>query len=279
MPVVKEGSNSGAFKLVKNQAEEIKNVQMLNHKAQSCVSDEAISQKQVKESSLIPKLEKSVSASSSNQSSGAGEEEKGVMQSDGETVSANKISKIKEVNSMKVGELNNIQSEPDHVSADGKDKPKKYSLRLDVVKKTIFRCLKKFYYTVWKNHCQRNIKDSQEVFEEAQKFTAKIFSGEESSEMILFLVALIDNKKRYTHENSRYVELRTQISSMLSCFNKNKIDALLKLPEFSKLVLYFLNQPIDEIFKDRSDPEVVKVYSAQINELKLQCEGSLTSSS
>ena len=97
--------------------------------------------------------------------------------------------------------------------------------------------------------------------------------------MHIYLVAIIDNKKKYTHPEDSYEKLRAQIASMLSCFNKNKIDALLKLPEFSTLVLHFLSQPLEEVFKDRDDPEVLKIYKSQIEDLKQQCEEHLKSKS
>lgn len=58
---------------------------------------------------------------------------------------------------------------------------------------------------------------------------------------------------------------------MLSCFNKNKIEALLKFPEFAHLVMHFLSQPLEEIIKDRADPEVLKIYGEQVKELKELC--------
>lgn len=205
------------------------------------------------------------------------EEEKHKTDVEEETVNDKKTTNLKEVNPLKVGEPQSSTSECDQVSTSTKGKPRKYSLRLDVVKKTIFRSLKKYYNNAWKTHCDKSIKDSAEIFKEAHKFITKTFGADDQGEMHLFFVALIDNKKRYTHEDPRYEQLRAQIASMLSCFNKNKIDALLKFPEFSKLVVYFLSQPISETFKDRDDPAVLKIYSSQMEDLKLQCQKHLTS--
>ena len=191
----------------------------------------------------------------------------------------NRSTPSNKVNSLKVGELQNDDSEGDQGSSTTKEKPKKYSVRLDVVKKTIFRGLKKYYTNEWKLHCDKTIKDSVEVFQEAQRFITKMFGTRQDGNMHLYLVALIDNKKKFSHPEAKYDELRAQIASMLSCFNKNKIDKLLQEKEFSLLVHHFLSQPVGEIFKDRDDPEVLRIYQSQMEELKGQCEKQMEVSS
>lgn len=276
--MTKENSQTGAFQPVKKEIDEDSDKKKLNHKDENIQVDKLPAQEQQKEDNNAPKLVKSHSKETINDSNMLEEEKTPGVESDA-TSNVDKSSQMKEVNLLKVGETQKLSQAPESVSSQPKDKLKKYSLRLDVVKKTIFRSLKKFYNIEWKEHCKRNIRESEEVFEEAKKYITKIFTSNESTQMHLYLVALIDNKKRYNHSDAKYVELRTQIASMLSCFNKNKIDALLKFPEFAKLVIYFLNQPVEETFKDRNDPEVLKVYESQVEELKKQCQEHLTNSS
>lgn len=207
------------------------------------------------------------------------DEEKSMEEDEEKNSSNRRSTPSNKVNSLKVGETQNDDSEGDQGSSTTKEKPKKYSIRLDVVKKTIFRGLKKYYTNEWKLHWDKNIKDSAEVFEEAQRFITKMFGAQQGENMHLYLVALIDNKKKFTHPEEKYEELRGQIASMLSCFNKNKIDKLLQEKEFSLLVHHFLSQPVGEIFKDRDDPDVLRIYQSQMEELKGQCEKQMEESS
>lgn len=206
------------------------------------------------------------------------EEQKGETSAQENCQDLKEKSKPSKVNHSKLGETKKTNSEQDQESGTNDKKPRRYSIRLDVVKKTIFRHLKRFYTSQWKDHCNRTINDSDEMFEEAKRYTTNTFQDSGSDSIHLYLVAIIDNKKKFTHPEEKYEQLRTQISSMLSNFNKNKIDALLKLPEFSTLVLHFLSQSLEEIFKDRDDPEVLKIYQGQIEDLKQQCEGFLKES-
>mmetsp|Transcript_32413 Transcript_32413/g.28702 ORF Transcript_32413/g.28702 Transcript_32413/m.28702 type:complete len:173 (+) Transcript_32413:393-911(+) len=103
-------------------------------------------------------------------------------------------------------------------------KIKKYSGRLDVVRKTIFRQLKRFYTTLWKLESYKTTNNSELIFDQANKFVLKhfqtsqnlYFSKQEDSKLDLFIVALIDNKKKYSNADSSYNEIRNKISSMMS---------------------------------------------------------------
>jgi len=99
------------------------------------------------------------------------------------------------------------------------DRPNKYSGRLDVVRKTIFRQLKRFYKTLWKDEGYESLESPDNIFDLAKTFAGK-YLGSSEENIDLFIVALIDNKKKYSNENSIYVPLRNEISSMMNRINK-----------------------------------------------------------
>lgn len=181
-----------------------------------------------------------------------------------------KASKNKE-NSLMI-KINETAEEPNI-----KAKPAKYSVRLDVVRKSIFRKLKRFYLTLWKQQNYKTTKLDQDIFENARIFATKFFEVSEG-DMNLFIVALIDNKRKYSHKNKLFEELRSKIASMMNCINKNKVNILLKYPEFCKIVLLYLDQPINKIIQEKKSGDILKNYKYQIAKLKSQCEGFLKKS-
>jgi hypothetical protein len=60
---------------------------------------------------------------------------------------------------------------------------------------------------------------------------------------------MIDPKKQYGHETEKFKNLGMEINSLLRGFNMEKADKLLKIPEFSALLMQFLNRKtvIEEI--------------------------------
>lgn len=233
------------------------------HKSTNVSSQHKVSEDHLVEESKVPRVVSEPSEHSSNKSEDA--------EGSAAPTNGKKTMDSKQVNKSKLGEPVLENSNGDHLSSNQSSKQRKYSIRLDVVKKTIFRCLKKFYNSEWKKHWMKPVKDSDVVLEEAEKYITKTFSGAKTGDMPLFLIAMVDNKKKFLNENKRYCQLRDQISSMMTSFNKNKIDALMKHQSFSNLVRYFLSQPIEVILADKKDPEITKIYTGQIDEIKQSC--------
>lgn len=159
-----------------------------------------------------------------------------------------------------------------------------FNVRLDVVRKTIFRAMKKYYVNEFKNffdYTQRKRKPSvdhcQEVIDQAKKYLIGSFAGNQYEDMYLFLVALIDTKQKYSESNSKFPELGTQINGLLRSFNTKKAKALLKFKEFSMLLLNFLNKEenITDLLKGKSEQECIQTYQTQIAHLKEQASSTL----
>lgn len=163
-------------------------------------------------------------------------------------------------------------------------KPTNFNVRLDVVRKTIFRAMKKFYLTKFKefyDFTQRKRKSSddhcQEVLRQAESFARKELGDKFMEDISVFLVSLIDTKQKYSDCSDKYPQLGTQINSLLRSFNTKKAKSLLKFKEFATLVLHFLNNSAntEELLSDKEE-ECVQTYKSQIELLKQQCKDSLT---
>lgn len=163
-------------------------------------------------------------------------------------------------------------------------KPANFNVRLDVVRKTIFRAMKKYYVNEFKSffdYTQRKRKPTvdhcQEVIEQARKYLSSSFVDTQYDDMYLFLVALIDTKQKYLESNSKFPQLGTQINGLLRSFNTKKAKGLMKFKEFSMLLLNFLNKEenIAELLKDKSEQECKQTYITQIELLKEQASSTL----
>lgn len=165
------------------------------------------------------------------------------------------------------------------VSARGGDSNSiiKFSMRRDVVKKTIFRSFKKYYIETFKSHYnftkrvrRKNYNPSQLVFKEAEKYITKNMGTTKSSKLAMFLVAIIDTKQKFEHTDPVFRQVRSDMMGMLKHFNWEKLLKLLKFHEFSLLLGKFLLQPFDEISRNKEDVEVREIYMEQISWLKEQ---------
>lgn len=154
-----------------------------------------------------------------------------------------------------------------------KEKSNKYSGRLDVVRKTIFRQLKRFYKNLWKKEEYEGKTKNQDIFQLAQEFVEKHFESKEEN-IHLFIVALIDNKKRYSHQNKVFSQVRNEISSMMNRINKKKVNNLLSYPQFCHLMLYYFSSEssgsAEESGVDISDRQ------KEVNKLTRQCQNSIS---
>lgn len=159
-----------------------------------------------------------------------------------------------------------------------------FNVRLDVVRKTIFRAMKKYYVTDFKNffdYTQRKRKldpeYEQEIFKQAEKYSAGILNNEDASLTANFIVALLDTKQKYLQTKGSFPELGNQINGLLRSFNTKKSKALLRYRQFAMLVLHFLNQNenIQELLKDK-EQECRSTYLSQIELLREQAVASVS---
>ena len=151
----------------------------------------------------------------------------------------------------------------------------KFSCRLDVVKKTIFRSFKKFYITKFKAYYnftkrvrRKGFDPSTEVFLAARQFISKTFKIKNSTRYAIILVALIDSKKKFVHEDSVFADVRVKMLDLLKHFNLEKLDRLLAHPEFSFLLSNFLEEDFDYISRNKEDQNTKAIYHRQIQWLK-----------
>jgi len=155
---------------------------------------------------------------------------------------------------------------------------KKFSIRLDVVNKTILRCFKKFFITEFKSYYDFNKSKKGEVTSEelllvANEYLSKNLGELNFGNMNVFLAALVDTKHKVKNTNTLYEKLKDEMSGLLYNFNRKRLDNLMSYPEFSRLLLYFLNQPsvIHQIAKNKNDPSIMKAYQKQVKRLSEQC--------
>lgn len=140
-------------------------------------------------------------------------------------------------------------------------------IRLDIVKKTIFRYIKKYYmdnfkaFYNYKSHRARS-KFSQEVYNQAK----------------LYLVCLVDINQRYTAAHHKYPNLRNSLSSLIRAYNNDKAKALLSMSEFSELVINALNDTssLNDFVSQKGDSKVQDVYWRQVEEIKHLCLKNMT---
>lgn len=184
-----------------------------------------------------------------------------------------------------VGEnkVNSTISQQSPTSPESPSNSNAFNVRLDVVRKTIFRAMKKFYVQDFKSFfdfTQRkrklNPNFGQEIFEKAKEYASKTFGVENCTDAAYFIVALIDTKQKYLQSDNKFTDLGNQINSLLRSFNTKKSKALLKYKQFSVLILYFLNnqENIDELMLNK-DKECQNTYQTQIDILKGQAGASV----
>lgn len=155
----------------------------------------------------------------------------------------------------------------------------RFQLRKDVITKSIFRQAKSYYVNDFKktfNFSKRirrvNFNHSDEVYKKAKEYINKKFS-EDSSDLHLVFVALVDSKQKYTRPHPRFGSLNQEINSLLRAFNKNKSEKMLQVEEFSQLLLHYMQLPecLEEIHKSHEHEKIRRAYSHKIAELKQAC--------
>jgi hypothetical protein len=166
----------------------------------------------------------------------------------------------------------NDLSENEAKQNDKKSKTVNFTLRLDVVRKSIFRAMKKYYVNDFKksfNFTQRKKKDSnifnKELVEEAQKYLDGKWPENPLDSLCYYLIALIDTKQKYVPDYEAYPSVCSNINSMLRSFNTKKAKNLFAQKEFSYLLLnYFKTENIQQLLDERKDAESRAIYQAEV---------------
>jgi len=117
-----------------------------------------------------------------------------------------------------------------------------------------------------------NIDHSVTVYKKALEYVNRKF-GENSGDLNLVFVALIDSKQKYTNPSAKYPNLNVEINSLLRSFNKKKANILMQNRYFSTLLFYYLQKPEceKEIIKMHSNLEIRKAYLRKVEELRKTC--------
>lgn len=162
-----------------------------------------------------------------------------------------------------------------------KKNAKNMSLRMDVIKKTIFRSFKQYLRNEFKafydfTKFRRGSKiPHQIIFEQAEKFVTTKLGSTDSNNIAMYLVAIVDTKRKFKHSNSNYVSISKKMNSLLRKFNNTKAETLLRLKEFCQLFKYFLSIPVYQISRNKEDQRVLDAYQIQIDCLREQCDVAL----
>jgi len=88
--------------------------------------------------------------------------------------------------------------------------------------------------------------------------------------MAIFLIAVIDIKRKFISISEENQALKQNISDLLYSYNKTKLANVIKMPEFAMLLRYFLNQRniIEKVVKNKDNREVILAYSELIQLFK-----------
>lgn len=186
------------------------------------------------------------------------------------------------VNKDNCGEDNFDMSENETSRSRSSTSKANFRLRTDVVNKTILRAFKKYYTKRFKSFydfskMRKGEINNEEFLCKADEFVTKHLGESKFGDMHIFVASIVDTKQKYSNANPRYSKLKDQINSLLYSFNKQKVEALLSYPEFSHLLLHFLDQPnvTHQIVKNKEDAETMRVYKKQIESIKERCKNHL----
>ena len=166
----------------------------------------------------------------------------------------------------------------------GRSKRRLYHLRQDVIVKIIFRCMRKHYmkdfkafFDFSKCNSDSNSDTNGELVRQINRYLEAKFGDISFENMAIYFISIIDIKEKFISISDRHRELKENISGLLYCYNKPKLLNLIKNPQFALLLFNFLNKQdiLRLVIKSKSDAEVIRTYSEQIQTLKWQCSMSL----
>ena len=173
------------------------------------------------------------------------------------------------------GETNSDHTESDN--GDNREKVKNFNRRIDVVRKSILRSMKKFYFNDFKSYFDFTKKNRKYTPENIQRIRNNLrnyiiekFGQENIDEMYPYILSLIDNKLKFWQRGTIESEINFYVNSILRSYNQKKYEILSKESGFSKMVNHFLNQDqnVHSIVDGKLDPELKDIYTAQIAYIK-----------
>ena len=144
---------------------------------------------------------------------------------------------------------------------DGSNSPKQISLntRIDVVRKSIFRSMKKYYFNGFKSYFDFTLKKTksqpdyiQKVKTNLKRYISIIFENEDSEALFPYIISLIDSREKFIDKNSQLSEIHYHINSLLRSYNAKKAQSLLDQKGFSAILSYFLS-------KDENVEEILNI--------------------
>mmetsp|Transcript_21986 Transcript_21986/g.19540 ORF Transcript_21986/g.19540 Transcript_21986/m.19540 type:complete len:147 (+) Transcript_21986:607-1047(+) len=137
--------------------------------------------------------------------------------------------------------------------------------------KNYYACDFKLLFNFTKRVRRINIDHSANVYKNAESYINSKF-GENSGDLYLIFVALIDSKQKYTLPSEKYPELNIEINSLLRSFNKEKAKNLIYDNHFATLLLHYLKtKGMDEIRKTHTHQQLRQAYLSKGEELKKIC--------
>lgn len=175
-------------------------------------------------------------------------------------------------------ELNTISQQLLLFNSDGstEDSINKFSVRVDVINKTILRCFKKYYATEFKQIFDLSILKPgtvsvEKLLSKSKEFIDKKFGSIMLEDVYIFVAALVDNKHKLQNKNRKYDKIKEDVSRLLYSFNKRRLNELLTHPEFAYLLLYYLKHPrcIHQLVNNKND---VNIRQAYVNQVELLCD-------
>ena len=161
-----------------------------------------------------------------------------------------------------------------------REKISNYSVRKDVISKTIFRSIRKFYvrdfksfYNFSKWNKSENTESSGELIQKLNEYIAFKFPECDVEEMSLLLIWIIDAKEKFCTISHKHQERKTKVRDLLCSYNKRKLQSLNQYSEFLSLVIHFIDQPdiITKIVKGRNNWKLIKEYQRQMRMIKTNC--------
>lgn len=160
-----------------------------------------------------------------------------------------------------------------------------YSMRKDVISKTIFRSIRKYFINDFKafydfTKCQKshNSETSGEFITKIRQYLcSKLTHNCDVQELSVLLLWVIDTKQRYCSVSQQSLDKNKTIISLLYSYNKKKLLELQGSKEFLTLVLHFIEQPdiVSSIIKKRKQTKLVKQYKKTLSALQLQWRQAL----
>lgn len=150
--------------------------------------------------------------------------------------------------------------------------------RLDIVRKTIFRNMKKFYSSAIKkiyDYTRKKLSQrelSEQVYAHSREYVLRNFKSVDVEKMTSVLITLIDTKQKFIDRCNGSQNLHSQIRGLLRSFNIAKAKQLCNVLEFSILVTKYLDRDssLDEILADRIDTTLRSTYMSVITEIREQ---------